>query len=395
MTKDALWALVALAVSFQPATAADQGCMEIAPDADALAAPVVDTSVTAGRSAACLPGAANGRGDVALGTRDANGRPDMGWTVKPPGGGASLGRFFGPNVTTLLPQEDGWIGGSEWGFELMSPPEIYGWSSTGDLLHESRLPANRIAPDFTSGAVVAFGTEDPPWQVLVQRFGSGAAPRSGPVLVARVSYPVAVGVDTDRDALVLFDGSAAGLPADHLGGRWFDPCGAALTEVFDTGVARPLGTSSGTLAPLYDGSLALQLDGQWVARFAPRSTDLAGPAPAWLAAQPDTRLVWIRQGKGYALIPKAGDVAECRQQILLYTKAGQSCGGVTFTVDGLPCTTSEINVGPDGTVVQLSPRNLCLDPTCSSFRCSYSWWPGLLGGHGHAGGGVRPAPRCR
>lgn len=401
MTKQA-WTLMALAAvacgepevksSFAPVAAKDQGCKEI--DPAALETKVVDTSVIAGHSASCSLGITDGQGHVALGISDALGSPDMVWAVKPLRGGDSIGHFGGPNVRQLFPEEDGWIGVSQRGTpDTNSPPGIAGWSSTGELLHGTSFSSGvTAAPDFTDGAVVAFSPFDPedrPIGFDVQRFASDAAQRSGPVQVAppEVSFS-AVGVDSHRDTLVLFDGASAGLPLDHVAGRWLDACGNFLTETFDTGLPLPWG--SGKLAPLYDGSLALQVDGQWIARFPHRSTATAEPAPAWLAARPDTSLVWIRHGKGYALVPNAGvPLAECRQQIFLYSRAGSFCGAATFTVDDQPCTSGSITVGPDGTVVQLSPRHVCLDAGCFRYECSYTWWPHLLGGGGN-GNSRRP-----
>jgi len=384
-------------LSFEPASAADPSCVEIQPDM--LVPRVVDTSLSLGRARFCLPGTSNGQGYVALGVYDFFGYPsvDEHWVVKPRWGGTSTGTLLAyVQHLELLPQGDGWLTSEQsfyYGLAMLRswPP---GGSPNGvplkaiDVPLESTTPPI-VAPDFTSGLVVAFEDGNDALNLKVQRFTSDLTSRSAAVNVAVAAHgQMAAGVDADRATLILFDGATAGLPPGHTGGRWFDPCGAALTDVFDA-AAYPI---SGSLVPLIDGSLVLQSNGQWVGRFTHLSTAPAGSAPAWLAARPDTRLAWIHHGNGYALTPAAGfALAECRQPIFLYSKTGAFCGTATFTVDTLPCTTGGINVGPDGTVVMLSPRSgACLDPPrCFENECIFSWWPSVLGcrGSGQRGEG--------
>jgi hypothetical protein len=385
--------------TFEPAAAPAPGCVSLQPEAPAPS--VVDTGQYEGRGTRCASGISNGEGYVALRIDNSFGYPaqEKFWVVKPLWGGPAVGGFgvgentFGEWRVTMFPQDHGWLTGQ--GTGEYDSTRVHGWSSTGALLSSISLPSawpSVVVPDFTSGAVVTYESVDEARRLKVQRFNADGSPRSEAVDVAgAASGLVTAGVDDHRDVLVLFDGATVGLPAGHTAGRWLDSCGAALTEVFDTA----LPYSSGELVPLYDGSLVFQSGGQWVARFSHLSTAPAGPAPAWLAARPGTRLVWVGRGKGYALIPGGGEPqTPCRSQLFLFTKAGGFCGTATFTVDDFSCSPPELDVGPDGTVVQHSPRTgECTDPSCWYRFCSYTWWPNLLGGHGprgQPGNGQRP-----
>lgn len=385
--------------TFEPAVSPAPGCASLRPEAPAPS--VVDTSQYGGRGRLCASGISNGEGYVALRTDDSFGYPaqEKTWDVKPLWGGAGAGSFtvgentFGTWRVTMFPEDQGWL--TSQAASEYENTQVRGWSSTGTPVSGLTMSAwpSVVVPDFTSGAVVAYESSSDSFRLKVRSFNADGSPRSEAVDVAgAASGLVIAGVDDHRDVLVLFDGGTVGLPSTHIAGRWLDPCGVPLTAVFDTGLPFPMG---GELVPLTDGSLVFQSGGQWVARFPHLSTAPAGPAPEWLVARPGMRLVWVDRGKGYALIPFEGDdQAPCRSQLFLFTKAGGFCGTATFTVDARSCVPPEINVGPDGTVVQRSPRpGECTDPSCWYHFCTYTWWPGLLGGHGpekQSGDGQRP-----
>jgi hypothetical protein len=110
--------------------------------------------------------------------------------------------------------------------------------------------------------------------------------------------------------------------------------------------------------PLVGGGAAIQIDGAWVA-VSGSGNGAADAPPQWLSSHANFDLQIIRQGRAYALIPRAG--ASPHDTLNLYSGAGEQCGAVKFPADGL-------SVGPDGTVIGHAGEGGCTHP----------FWSGLL-----------------
>jgi hypothetical protein len=191
--------------------------------------------------------------------------------------------------------------------------------------------------------------------LTVSRFDAQARPLASQRYDAfACASAVATGDASGNTLVVLWPGNAVGLGADDFAARWFGPDANATTGWFSAG----RGASSRpavVLRPLAAGGAALQVDGNWTATFRSGvgSADAAFP---WL--QPQFDLITIRQGRGYALIPRGSNA---RDVLRLVSASGKSCADVRFSTQGL-------SVAPDGTVIGSQGDGGCTHP----------FWPGLL-----------------
>ena len=128
------------------------------------------------------------------------------------------------------------------------------------------------------------------------------------------------------------------------------------------------------LRPLIGGGLVLRGAGAWLGTF-PSGTTTVDPAPAWLAAHPDSDLAIVKHGGAYAVLPPGeGGTGWCRPRIFLFASDGSDCGEVSFPDAGGQCSAQRLNVGRDGTVMQ----SVRLDSSITSTQCAWRWWPKLL-----------------
>jgi hypothetical protein len=174
------------------------------------------------------------------------------------------------------------------------------------------------------------------------------------------------GVSALGQSLVTFDFQA------HLHALWLDASGTALGAEI---AGDPMSPSHPVLSPLLDGSMVFQNGGVWKLQFPNVGTTVV-PAPAWLAADANTKLETVRGRKAYALLPFGGASAKpCEQRVEIRAPSGRLCGTLTFKYGTGACITKDIDVGWDGTVIQQSPVETCSGSTCT---CSHRWWPRLL-----------------
>ena len=138
-------------------------------------------------------------------------------------------------------------------------------------------------------------------------------------------------------------------------GRWYALNLAAISAPFDLS---PHGKSKPVVRPLVGGGAGVQLDGAWVASVRSGVGAVDNP-PSWLSSHKNYDLQIIRQGRAYALIPRAGALPH--DTLDLYSGAGDRCGSVKFPAEGL-------SMGPDGTVIGSSGEGGCTHP----------FWSGLL-----------------
>lgn len=155
---------------------------------------------------------------------------------------------------------------------------------------------------------------------------------------------------------------------------WHDAAGAALTAWFDVNATSQ--AAGPYLQLLIDGTVALSDGASWVAALRDGVAAVDAP-PAWLASRAGTRLAKIRQGTGYAVLPRPGTDSTVLEVL---TGAGESCGLVTVPAPAPPngetWTAQRLDVGQDGTLFQVEGRTGGgLD---GSLHCAFRWWPALL-----------------
>jgi hypothetical protein len=163
--------------------------------------------------------------------------------------------------------------------------------------------------------------------------------------------------DANGNSLLVVQGTGAdGFAAGDLVGRWFDPSGKPMTGWFR------LGPGGGrdhrfVVHALVGGGAAAQVDGVWT-WFIPSGKAEVQPAPAFLAANPQTDFTLARGAKAYAVVSRGG---RDPKEMKLYSTAGNSCGSVKFPTGGL-------TTGADGSVIGSSAES----------DCTMTVWPRLL-----------------
>jgi hypothetical protein len=216
-------------------------------------------------------------------------------------------------------------------------------------------------------------------------YDSRAAERWSRTLPAISGGVVALGVDLQRNLLLLYDG-ASSFGEGTVAGLWVDSSGQVGTPFLAlTGLSNPRRLAF-TFSPQVGSGLFLQVKdsttpgkpAQWARAF-PSMALASEPAPEWLSKHPDTSLQVVRGGRAYARLPFRGQASpDCSQSIEVLTPSGTSCGSTRFALGDSACTTGAITVGYDGTVVQQWPQQLEHCNDAGSCSCTWRWWPGLL-----------------
>jgi hypothetical protein len=244
------------------------------------------------------------------------------------------------------------------------------WDLSGGLVSDLPLEARSIAPlpDGSSIAVVS-----PP---------AAASPPANPSLVwvdaaGQVTRTVALDDDVYRVIVNWPTGHlfafVGGTSSRRTHGRWYDGAGSPLTSWFDIPISKGDGGYQRLLA---DGVVALGTPGQpWSAAVRDGVTGTE-PVPGWLAARPGTRLVTIRGGRGYAVLPNSGTGS-----FEIVATTGDSCGTVTVPQPSSDTSVAvfpppRLDVGWDGTVFQSFMIQAA--GSTSPGRCVFRWWTALL-----------------
>ena len=305
--------------------------------------------------------------------------------VAPDGSRRGLG---GLDSGTFYPQAAGFIG--------------HGGSSTDETVVVTAVDENgrprastnvqgsgTYTPDPNGGLLLAghFGfPPDPiPANQLVILFNADASIRYGPIPVATQGTIFGAGVDLLGRAIVIVDGTRT-FGRGSIAAQWFSARGAPLTGVFQVlSGFRPGHSTWFEMSPLIGGGLAMRrMDGgielhtsEWLAVL-PSGEARVEDAPDWLRARPNTKLVLVRGGRAYALVPWAADLASCTQQAEVVSPSGRSCARFDFTVDAASCQTHPLRIGLDGTVMQMLPDSRESDITVTARTCTLRFWPGAL-----------------
>jgi hypothetical protein len=184
--------------------------------------------------------------------------------------------------------------------------------------------------------------------------------------------PPTVAADRAGNTLAIWAGTQR-FGANSWAAQWFDRSGTA-GPVFRApdGVAVPI------LFERVGSGLFLDNDLTRWSQIDALATSFA-KGPAWLDGR-DVNLHMVHGGTGYAVLPKPSTSAACQQQVEVVAPSGKNCGTATFSIDGAACTTSDILVGFDGTVVQKVPQERQAACTAGGHQCTCSWqaWAGFF-----------------
>jgi hypothetical protein len=102
------------------------------------------------------------------------------------------------------------------------------------------------------------------------------------------------------------------------------------------------------------------------------------PPPDWLTSRRDTKIHMAYGGRAYAFIDLPRSSTSCTQAIEVVAPSGKSCGKVDFAIQAGTCNTSALDVGYDGTVVQLLPPEASAVGSDGKKQCTWRWWPALF-----------------
>ena len=185
-------------------------------------------------------------------------------------------------------------------------------------------------------------------------------------------------------SVILFDGGSGRIMA-----QWFDANGAPMTGEFE--VIHNFAAGHNTwfeTAPLVGNSVVVRRvdapdsserrTSQWL-NLLPSGVARVEAAPEWLISRPNTQLQLIRSQRAYAALPTTQDLSSCVQKVDVISPSGNSCGTVSLAVDGSACTTRELRMARDGTLMQMLPNDREHDLTSAGARsCTMRFWPAAL-----------------
>jgi len=332
-------------------------------------------------SATCVNGTADRAGKLGLGwisnTNEAN------WLIRDHSDASAGAVMTGQGMWPLLAMQNGFQGL----VSTAAPNEtIRAFTHSGTPVLDQPIPPAgsshlwHIAVDYSGGdgSVIAHGstsnTGNHFFNLYVSRLYANGTYNFADRFVETMHFApawVLVGTTFARHTLVLWDGAVMGMGGQHVAGRWFDVSGAPASPTFDAGSVPGIYGAQMNLRPTIGTGLVLQVAGHWVLSFPNYTTVTA--APAWLASKPNTKLEYIHGQRAYALVPFAGVFSTpCAQTIEVHAPAGNVCGARSFTSATAACTSREIDLGRDGTVIQQAPTESCAAGRCS---CTHRFWP--------------------
>ena len=280
--------------------------------------------------------------------------------------GTSQGRISGITGWSALPPRsnaESWFSWTSDGYVGItgSPPQVSVWDNLGAAVALGPTYAIALAPDGDGGTVVLTrprGTELwwlDPWAHRIRSVDVEGSPSM--VLVAWGTHHVLT-VETS---------------ATIARARWYDATGTQITPWVDLG-SDFLG-SAPSMHLLVDGSVALAANGRW--RLVLRDgAPTADQAPAWLTRRSGSRLATIRNGNGYAVLGADGTIDEFE----IVSAQGESCGATRVPGPGDSWYPSRIDVGQDGTLIEIVNQPPQQGSTIESAggTCKFRWWPALL-----------------
>lgn len=332
----------------------------------------------------CIAGETDGTGHIAVSWQDSFQPHDSRYTFIDPATASAVGSFGGTRLV-LIGQASGFMGGECQGADCFQDYVVVG--PTGNRVNGSPVSgtSNGVqANDPTGGMIHArLSSQNDPTTVLLDAIDASGNVRwtralPEPFRAAEAGH-VVVGVDRQGNVLALWMTSLGRFGNAAWAGEWFDHDGNAGQEfqavsggAFPTSLWDRVGSGLFLLG-FPAGRRA------WLGQFEPLATSLSAP-PSWLAPHPDVTLHMIHGGAGYARLPLWGVRGPCEQDIDVISPSGLQCGTVSFVIGEGSCSTDNITVGYDGTVVQQLPREREAPCTAAGHQCdcTYRFWPGFF-----------------
>ncbi len=289
------------------------------------------------------------------------------------GDGAVMSTFTEPILEWILPQPKGFF----------ADPNDPGSSNDVTRVNEdgtmsaSQMTANGVAVgnDPAGGLLAVFYSSSR--QATLSSFDTSGSERwsysvpGGPYSLA------VVGADVLGDTLLLLStGTGSQGSALPTQGQWFDTNGVPGPTFAVTPGLVIAGYQQ--LYPQVAGGLLLYSGGTCTNTFASGANASSAP-PSWLAGRGPMHLVF--GGQAYATVSPPGPAAgSCDAPVVsVFSSAGQTCGSVSLP----PSYDCAVDVGLDGTLIELKPENAnCTgcNPDTGSCYCAPAWqfWPGYL-----------------
>ena len=316
----------------------------------------------------CFRGTADGSGTLALGYATSS-QPFTGHFgfLAPDGTVRSTQSYLGLN--TPYPQLAGFEGlareSASWGVLALA-------SDGRQVNHASNIVGSGLSANDPTGGMVIDNRSS------IQTYDAAGNVR-WTVSISDISQRLyALGVDRTGQVLLLFEGagrfaggSVAGLWITHDGQR--GSIFSAIDQKFADTIL--------VIAPRVGSGLFVQerspLGGNWVRQIDSLATS-GSPPPSWLAQRGGWVVHFAHNGTTYAMTPTsdAGSSPgpKCRLDVIAAT--GKTCGTVVFNDPSGSCESGNLEVGYDGTLVQLlaSSTSGC-QRDCA---CTWRWWSGYL-----------------
>lgn len=189
----------------------------------------------------------------------------------------------------------------------------------------------------------------------------------------------ALGVDRAGQVILLFDG-AGRFAANSVAGLWISHEGQRGT-IFSA-IDRKFTDTWLVIAPRVKSGVFVQerspLGGNWVRQIDSLATSGSAP-PSWLVQRGGWVVHFAHNGTAYAMTP-TGDVGSSEGptcQLDVISAGGKTCSTITFDDPSGTCESGNLEVGYDGTLVQL----LGTSSTSGCRRdcaCTWRWWSGYL-----------------
>jgi hypothetical protein len=304
----------------------------------------------------------------------------------------------GRSSTILIQQPSGFAGveTTYFGARLI----VHAWDSAGVPLGGSeslsvQAPpiASRFAPD-PRGGVLLFGLLEsslsPPASRIpsVVLFATTASPvvRWGPRPVDPRGAFLGAGVDVQGRSLVITDGGAR-FGSGHVSAQWFDQTGSALTGEFDL-FPGPFGHDDWFEGwPLIEGGLLIVRRTFSAADTTQKIAVLragetrAAAVPTWMSSRANSRLQIAYGGRAYAVMPLGAKDVPCTQRLEIVAADGTVCSARDYAIATGTCTTKDLALGADGTVIQPLPDELETkvdNGVVTEHTCTWRWWPRAL-----------------
>src|SRR6267143_636693 len=83
-----------------------------------------------------------------------------------------------------------------------------------------------------------------------------------------------------------------------------------------------------------------------------------------------------RGGQAYAALPLGASNVACTQRLELLAPDGTSCGARDYQIAAGTCSTGDLTLGLDGTVIQQLPASMESERSWydGSHTCTWRWW---------------------